>query len=71
MQVFKVNVIQLIGVMLFDAGYSDDPRVGGMSRGIEMMTPLGLRDLGVIDHLEAGPIYPRPERMEQALEQLP
>ena len=46
MQIFKVDVIQLIGSMLFDAGHSDDLRLVGMARGIEIMTPLALSDLG-------------------------
>ncbi len=66
MQVYKVNVIQLIGAMLFDAGHWTDPRAIGMSRGLEMMTPLGLSDLGVTDDLPTGPIYPREERMREA-----
>ncbi len=64
MQVFKVGVIQLVGSMLFDAGHWNDPRAIGMARGIEMMTPLGLSDLGITDRLEMGPIYPRQERMQ-------
>ena len=66
MQVFKVGVIQLVGAMLFDAGHWNDPRAIGMSRGIEIMTPLGLHDLGVTDEFPTGPIYPREERMQEA-----
>ncbi len=66
MQVFKVNVIQLIGSMLFDAGHSHDLRGVGMARGLEMMAPIGLRDLGVTDELEMGAIYPREERIREA-----
>ena len=65
MQVFKVDVIQLIGSMLFDAGHSDDPRAIYMAMGIEMMTPIGLNALGVTDELPLGPIYPREERMRE------
>lgn len=64
MQVFKVGVIQLIGSMLFDAGHWNDPRAIGMARGIELMTPIGLRDLGVIEPIAMGPIFPRDERMQ-------
>lgn len=63
MQVFKVDVIQLVASMLFDAGHSDDPRAIYMAMGIEMMTPIGLNALGVTDELDLGPIYPREERM--------
>ena len=65
MQVFKVNVIQLIGSMLFDAGHWNDLRALGMARGLEMMTPLGLSSLGITDTLPNGAIYPRDERIEQ------
>jgi len=63
MQVFKVNVIQLVASMLFDAGHTDDPRAAYMAIGIEIMTPIGLRALGVEDELPHGPIRPREERM--------
>ena len=65
MQIFKVDVIQLIGSMLFDAGHSDDLRLVGMAKGIEIMTPLGLSDLGVTDALDHGPIHPREERIRE------
>ncbi|GAC1378388.1 MAG: phosphotransferase family protein [Acidimicrobiales bacterium] len=66
MQVFKINVIQLVASMLFDAGYSDDPRAMYMAMGIEMMNPIGLKALGVTEELDNGPIYPREERMNAA-----
>ena len=65
MQIFKVNVIQLIGSMLFDAGHTDDPRAIGMATGIEMMTPMGLSDLGITEELANGPIFPRRERIKE------
>ena len=71
MQVFKVNVIQLIGSMLCDAGHWNDPRAIGMARGLEMMTPLGLSDLGVTEKLANGPIYPREERMRELQSRTP
>lgn len=71
MQVFKVNVIQLVGSMLCDAGHWNDPRAIGMARGLEMMTPLGLRDLGVTEELPNGPIYPREERMREVQSRTP
>jgi aminoglycoside phosphotransferase (APT) family kinase protein len=65
-QAFKLGVIMLLGSMLFDAGHSDDLRYVEMAMGIEMVTPLGLRDLGIDDELEMGPIYPREQRMQAA-----
>jgi aminoglycoside phosphotransferase (APT) family kinase protein len=62
-QVFKLSVIQLIASMLFDAGHTDDRRAVAMAMGVELMTPMGLRDLGVDEELDMGPIYPREERM--------
>ncbi len=64
MQVFKVNVIQLIGSMLCDDGHWNDPRAIGMARGLEMMTPIGLRDLGVTEEIDNGAIWPSEERMK-------
>lgn len=64
MQVFKLGVIQLIGSMLFDAGHSNDPKLAVMGHGIELMTPMGLRDLGIHEPLEMGAIHPRAERLE-------
>ena len=66
MQIFKVDVIQLIGSMLFDAGHWDDPRAIGMARGIELMTPLAFNALEVTEELPMGPIYPREDRMQAA-----
>ncbi len=63
-QVFKLGAIQLVGSMLADSGHWNDPRALGMAVGIQMMTPIGLRDLGLDEHLDLGPIFPRPERVE-------
>ena len=71
MQVFKVGAIQLIGSMLCDAGHWNDPRAIGMAAGIELMTPMGLSDLGVDEPIEMGPIYPREERMQEVRSQGP
>jgi len=65
MQIFKLDVIQLIASMHFDDGHSDDLRALQMAGGIKLMTPIGLRDLGVTEPLEFGHIYPRRERIEQ------
>ena len=63
-QVFKLGAIQLIGSMLGDSGDWNDPRAIGMAHGIQIMTPIGLRDMGLDENLDLGPIFPRPERME-------
>ncbi len=63
-QVYKLGAIQLVGSMLADSGHWNDPRALGMAHGIQLMTPIGLRDLGLDPDLEMGPIFPRPERME-------
>ncbi len=68
-QVYKLGAIQLVGSMLADAGHWNDPRAIGMAVGIQMMTPIGLRDLGLDEDLELGPIFPRPERMEALTQQ--
>ena len=68
MQVFKLDVIQLIGSMLFDAGYWNDMRAVEMAMGIELMTPMALCDLGIDKRLDLGPIYPREERMREVQE---
>jgi aminoglycoside phosphotransferase (APT) family kinase protein len=65
MQIFKVDVIQLIGSMLFDRGHSDDLRLVGMARGIEIMTPLAFSDLGITDVPDYGAIHPRKERLAE------
>ena len=62
-QMFKVLVIQLIGSMLFDRGISDDLRLAEMGMGIPYMTPMGLRDLGVDEEPESGPVVPSSDRI--------
>ena len=57
MQVYKLCIIQLIASMLFDAGHWDDPRAIELAMGIELMAPMGLRDLGLDASLDLGPIY--------------
>jgi aminoglycoside phosphotransferase (APT) family kinase protein len=61
MQAFKLGALQLVGSMLFDAGHWDDPRAFEMAMAIELIVPMGLRDLGIDEKLEMGPIYPRAE----------
>jgi len=65
-QAYKTAAILLVGSMLFDAGHSDDLRYFEMGLGVDMTTRAGLRDLGVDERLDAGPVLPRPERIAQA-----
>ncbi len=65
-QAFKMAVIQLVGAMLFDRGFSDDKRYADMAMGVAWLTQLGLTALGVTEKLEPGPVAPRPERLASA-----
>ena len=66
LQAYKTSVILLIGSMLFEAGHTDDMRGVEMALGIDMTTQPGLRDLGVDEPLEAGPVLPSDERIAAA-----
>ena len=68
-QTFKISIIQLVGAMLLDAGYSDDPRFAMMAEGTLLMTPMALHDLGVDEEIEPGPVRPREERLIEVLGQ--
>ena len=70
LEAYKLAVIMLLGSMLFDAGHSDDLRLSDMAYGIPLMTDAGLRDLGVVEELEAGLIAPRRERVKEVQERL-
>ena len=63
LQGFKLGVILLLGSMLFDAGHSDDPRLGFMGYGVEMFTTPALAELGVDELPDSGAVLPRPERL--------
>jgi aminoglycoside phosphotransferase (APT) family kinase protein len=63
---YKVAVISLLASMLFDAGSSDDLRYLEMGYGVPYVTGLGLRDLGIDEEIEAGPVTARPERIAAA-----
>jgi hypothetical protein len=62
----KMAIILLVGGHLFDAGYSDDVRFMEMTYAIEPLTSAALRELGIDEPLEPGPVLPRPERIRQA-----
>lgn len=65
-QAYKTAVILLVGAMLFEAGDSEDLRYLEMALGVDMTTQVGLRDLGVDQQLEAGPVLPSDARIEAA-----
>ena len=64
-QAFKMAVIQLVGAMLFDRGHSDDIRYADMAMGVQWLTAMGLQALGITEDLDAGPVGPRPERVQE------
>jgi hypothetical protein len=49
--------------MLFDAGHTDDPRLGVMGYGVEMFTTPALAELGIDAPPEAGAVLPSAERL--------
>ena len=65
-QAYKTSVICLIGSMLFESGHSSDMRYLEMALGVDMTTQPGLRDLGVTEQLEPGPVLPSDERIAEA-----
>ena len=65
LQGFKLGVILLLGSMLFDAGHSDDPRLGLMGYGVEMFTTPALAEFGMDEPPDQGAVLPRPERLEK------
>jgi thiamine kinase-like enzyme len=58
-QAYKMAVIQLVGAMLFDRGFSDDERYAHMALGVPWLTQLGLKALGITDEVDPGPVAPR------------
>lgn len=66
MQALKMAVIMFVGGQLFDAGHSDDPRLADMAHAVHPMTEIGLRQLGIDEPLEPGPVLPRRHRADPA-----
>lgn len=60
---FKMAVICLIGGMLFDEGLSDDLKFVVAASGVEILTIVGLADLGITENLATGPVSIRQERI--------
>ena len=63
-QGLKTAVIMLSGSMLFDSGYSDDPRFEEMGFLVHWVTRRALRDLGLDPDIESGPVKARQERVD-------
>jgi aminoglycoside phosphotransferase (APT) family kinase protein len=70
LQALKMAVILFVGGQLFDAGHSDDLRLMEMTNAIVPVTRRGLRELGIDEQLEAGPVTPREERVRDVREKL-
>ncbi len=62
-QGLKIAVIMLVGAMLFDDGFTDDLRMAEMGYGVHPFTRDALRDLGVDEELDSGPVTAREERI--------
>lgn len=60
-----MRVIMLVASRLFDAGLTDDVRMGQMGWAVHPYTVSALAEFG-IDAPESGPVTPRPERMDGA-----
>lgn len=69
-QALKMAVILYVGGQLFDAGHSDDLRLAEMAHAVHPVTLAGLRDLGVDEPLEPGPVLAREERVRKVKESL-
>jgi len=67
-QGYKMVVIMLLGAMLFDAGFTDDLRFVEMAHAVHPCTVQLLASLGVDEILEAGPVLPRPSRVDAVRE---
>lgn len=67
-QGFKTSVIMLVGAMLFDGGHSDDLRLAEMGGAVPFFTETALRDLGIDEDLEPGPVTAREERVREVRE---
>ena len=65
-QAYKTAVILLVGSMLLEDGHTDDLRCFEMALGIDFTTQPGLRDLGVYEKLDAGPVLPSDARIAEA-----
>ncbi|MDG2306733.1 MAG: phosphotransferase family protein [Candidatus Binatia bacterium] len=62
-QGFKMTVILFLGSMLVDSGASDDLRLASMGGVVPMFTDRALKELGIDEALDSGPVAPRDERL--------
>ena len=69
-QAYKMAVILLVGVMVFDVGASDDLRLANMSGAVPMLTQMALQEFGIKDEIDPGPIAAGAERIQQVRERL-
>ena len=70
LQTYKMAVIMLVGGMLFDAGHSDDLRLAEMASVVPLVTELALRELGVAERPEHGPVGVRAERVKEVKQRI-
>lgn len=64
-QTYKMAVIMLVGGMLFDAGHSEDLRLAEMAHVVPLVTELALRELGIAERPDHGPVAVRAQRLEE------
>jgi len=64
-QAFKMAAIMLVASMLFDAGLTDDVRLGRMGFAVAPLTTRGLRELGIDEEIDAGPVTPHGEKLAE------
>ena len=69
-QSYKMAVIMFVGGMLFDAGHSDDLRLAEMASVVPLVTGLALRELGIAERPEHGPVVVRAERMKEVKQRM-
>jgi aminoglycoside phosphotransferase (APT) family kinase protein len=67
-QALKMAVILFVGGQLFDAAHSDDLRLAEMAHAVHPVTEAGLRELGIAERVEPGPVLPRPGRVHEVKE---
>ena len=62
-QAFKMAAIMLVASMLFDTGATDDQRFGQMGFAVSPLTNQGLRELGIDEEIDSGPVTPQGGRL--------
>jgi aminoglycoside phosphotransferase (APT) family kinase protein len=64
---FKMAVICLIGAMLVDEGHSSDQKLVLAAYGTSLLTNVGLKELGIDETLDDGPVLPRQHRIDEVM----